>query len=314
MESRNRRSECCDPEQDTGLVSHIQRFSVQDGPGIRTTVFMKGCPLTCWWCQNPECLSYHIELIARDSKCLLCDKCAEVCPLNAIVITQEEGRKIDRAVCDRCFKCVAVCPAGSLRKAGDWMTVQEVVREVEKDEVFYHRSAGGVTVSGGEPVFQGPFVTSLLRACKDKGYHTALDTSGYGPWPAFENLIQYVDLVLFDIKHMDSETHRQATGHGNELILDNFRKIARSKRIWMRYPMVPGFNDEEKNLIRLGALGVETRVDKLSILPFHTLSEEKYQLLDRPNTLSNASPPETSQVREVKKFLEGFGLKVAVGE
>lgn len=301
-------------KDEVGLISHIQRYSVQDGPGIRTTVFLKGCPLECWWCQNPECIDHRPELIARDSKCILCGKCAEVCPMDAIVIDRAEIRTIDRALCNCCFECVAACPAGSLKRAGDTMTVQEVMSEIEKDEVFYHRSGGGVTLSGGEPISQVPFVASLLKACRDKGYHTALDTSGYGPEPIFESLMEYVDLVLFDIKHMDSESHHSGTGKGNELILSNLRKIAGKKRIWMRFPMVPGFNDTEKNLIRLGALGVETRVDKLSILPFHTLSEEKYQQLNRPNPFTDISLPETELVSEVKEFLETFGLNVSLGE
>jgi len=301
-------------KQGMGLVFLIQRFSVQDGPGIRTTVFMKGCPLECWWCQNPESIDPFPELMVNDSKCQMCGNCADSCSVGAIHIDPEKGRKIDRAKCNRCFECVDVCPTGALKKAGEYMSVGEVMKEIEKDEIFYQKSNGGVTISGGEPLFQEAFVASLLKACKDLGLHTALDTSGYASWDTFEKALKHVDLVLYDIKHMDPKLHEEATGQNNELILSNLRKIPPDKRVWLRIPLVPGFNDTEDNLKKVGELGREIGVEKVSILPFHKLGEGKYKQLDREYPIGETETPIKEQVRQIQKFLEGFGLQVTIGE
>ena len=302
------------PKQDMGLISLIQRFSIHDGPGIRTTVFLKGCPLSCWWCQNPESLNPYPELMARDSKCQMCGNCADSCPIGAITFDRKGGRKIDRAKCNRCFKCTAACPAGSLIKVGNYMTEEEVMAEVEKDEIFYHRSKGGVTISGGEPLFQAAFVTRLLRACKQRGFHTALDTSGYAPWASFEKVLKYVDLVLYDIKHMDSKLHKKMTGHSNELILGNIRKLPVDKRVWLRIPLVTGFNDTKENLEKVGELGKEIAVERVSLLPLHRLGEGKYNQLGRQSPLADVETPNQEQVQLAQRTLEGFGLRVTIGE
>ena len=220
-------------KQISGVVFLIQSYSVQDGPGIRTTVFLKACSLRCRWCQNPESWNNYPELITRDAKCVLLGKCKEVCPADAIMIDSRTGRIIDRNKCDLCFKCVPACPSGALSKIGDHMTVDEVMSEIKKDEPFLVRSQGGVTVSGGEPLNQPVFACELLKGCKEIGLHTALDTSGQGDWTALEKILVYTDLVLYDIKHMDSERHKTATGVGNNLILSNLRKIPPEKKIWL---------------------------------------------------------------------------------
>jgi len=286
---------------------------LQDGPGFRTTVFMKGCPLQCQWCQNPESWQPYPELISHDSKCKLLGRCAEVCPAGAITLNQQEGRKIDRDKCDLCFKCVDACPTKALSKVGEYMTVEEVLAEIERDELFYQRSGGGVTISGGEPLLQWQFVSSLLKVCKQRHLHTALDTCGYARWPILEKVLENVDLVLYDVKHMNPGLHIEATGKSNRLILNNLRKIPSRIKIWLRLPLIPGFNDSEDNLTKLCRLGQEIGVEKVSILPYHKLAEEKYRQLGRQYTMSHVEPPGKKHLQQIKKLIESLGLQVTIG-
>ena len=300
-------------EEACGLVFLIQRFSVQDGPGLRTTVFMKGCPLRCQWCQNPESLKPSPELISRDTKCLLLGKCVAACPIGAITLDHQKHRNIDRARCNLCFQCVDACPTKALSKVGEYMTVAEVMSEIERDELFYQKSGGGVTISGGEPLLQWQFVYRLLEACKQRHLHTALDTCGYAPWPILKKVLEHVDLVLYDIKHMDPKLHKEATGKGNRLVLSNLRRIPRQKKVWLRIPLIPGFNDSEENLTRVSELGREIGVEKVSILPYHKLAEEKYKQLGKRYTMADIEPPSKERLQEIQKFIEGFGLQVTIG-
>jgi pyruvate formate lyase activating enzyme len=300
-------------DEERGLVFLIQRYSLQDGPGLRTTVFMKGCPLRCQWCQNPESWQPYPELISLDTKCKLLGRCAEVCPVGAITLNQQEGRKIDRDKCDLCFKCVDACPTKALSKVGEYMTVEEVLAEIERDELFYQRSGGGVTISGGEPLVQWQFVSSLLKACKQRHLHTALDTCGYARWPTLERVLEHVDLVLYDIKHMNPRLHIEATGKSNRLVLNNLRKIPSRIKIWLRMPLIPGFNDSEDNLTKLCKLGREIEAEKVSILPYHKLAEEKYSRLGRQYTMSHIKTPNKKHLQRVKELIESFGLKVTIG-
>lgn len=300
--------------QHTGITFLIQRFSVQDGPGMRATVFTKGCPLSCWWCQNPESIHSFPELMVNVSACRMFGKCLDVCPVDAISIDPKQGKTIDRDKCNRCFDCVNVCPTGSLKRVGKYMTVKQVLEEIEKDEIFYRKSNGGVTISGGEPLFQEAFVYSLLQACKQRGFHTALDTSGYAPWQVFKKVLDYVDLILYDIKHMNSKAHKKATGQPNDLILSNFHKIPSRKIIWLRIPLIAGFNDTEENLKKVAELGREKEVEKVSILPLHKLGEGKYIELDKKYLIREMEIPSKEKIAQAKQFLEDFGLQVTIGE
>lgn len=301
-------------EPDRGSIFLIQSFSTSDGQGIRSTVFMKGCPLTCEWCQNPESKNSYPELMTHDDKCIGCGKCIEACPQQAVKLDAESGRRIDRSRCNRCFDCVDACPADALTGIGETLSVEQVLTEIEKDELFIQRSGGGVTISGGEPLFQGPFIVNLLKACKDRGFHTALDTSGYAPWSTFEKAFEFVDLVLYDIKHMDSNAHMEATGVDNSLILSNLQQMPTHIKLWLRVPLIPGYNDTAANLDRIVSLSRETPAEKISLLPFNRFGDGKYRNLGLEIPLLEVEPLSREKTESVRKHLEKSGLPVSVGE
>jgi pyruvate formate lyase activating enzyme len=308
---KTQRGESPDPKG--GLVFLIQRYSIQDGPGIRTTVFLKGCPLKCWWCQNPESVDNRTELMTH-SNCLTCGKCVEACPDEAIMIDSLIGRKIDRKKCTRCFSCLEACPVKALTRVGDFMTIGEVLAEAVRDEVFYYRSGGGITLSGGEPLLQAAFTYELLKACQERGFHTALDTCGFAPWPVFEKVLRYVNLVLYDIKHLDSEQHKIATGKSNVLILNNLRKIPSHIKVWLRVPLIPGYNDSPENLQGIGRLGKEINAEKVSILPYHKFGEGKIQQIGKKYVLEGMTLSSKEANQEAQKIIEDFGLTVTIGD
>ncbi|NQT71285.1 MAG: glycyl-radical enzyme activating protein [Chloroflexi bacterium] len=297
-----------------GLILRIQRFTVHDGPGIRDTVFLKGCPLLCQWCSTPESQQPHPEIMTYDQKCIACDKCVEVCPVEAITADPLQGRVIHRDKCDLCLKCGEVCPSGSIVIAGEYMTVDEVVKEVMSDEPFYKNSGGGVTVSGGEPLSQPTFTRELFKALKDKSLHAALDTCGFAKWEVMESVLEYADLVLFDIKHMDAGRHITGTGQSNALILENARKAAAKKRLWIRVPLIPQFNDSEENIQQLAEFGVGIGAEQVSLLPYHEWGTPSYERLGRTYPLEQLERLEDSKVEKLKEICEGAGLKAVIGK
>jgi len=283
-----------------GIIFNIQRYSIHDGPGIRTTVFLKGCPLTCFWCQNPESQRLEPEILFDRTRCTSCGQCIVTCPSGSNALT-DKVVKIDRNKCTGCGQCVAVCPNQSRRLAGRSATVDEVMEEVLRDRRFYENSGGGITLSGGEPSMQADFALELLRRCKEDRLHTALDTCGYTLRKTMQRLLEYTDLVLYDIKCLDPAKHIRATGKSNELILENAKKMARSKEMWIRVPLVPGFNDSEEEVrMILTFIKEELGLTKTDLHRYNPLGEEKYERLDRPCT--HLAPQREEHIEKLREI------------
>ncbi|HEY76743.1 MAG TPA: glycyl-radical enzyme activating protein [Thermoflexia bacterium] len=297
-----------------GTVFDIKRFSIHDGPGIRTTVFLKGCPLRCWWCHNPESQDPRPELILRAERCIGCGACVEACEAGAIYV--EDGRiYTDRTRCTRCGACTEVCYAEAREMAGQEMSVEAVMAEIERDVTFYDTSGGGVTFSGGEPLTQPDFLLALLRACRERGIHTAVDTCGYGPWETMAAVAEETDLLLYDLKLMDEAKHRRYTGVSNRPILDNLRRLAeRGTPIFLRVPIVPGINDSEEELRRLAAFAANLpNVNRVDLLPYHPTGKGKYERLGRDYPLPDLHSPSEERMQEIAHLLEDLGLDVGIG-
>lgn len=295
-----------------GLIFNIQRFCVHDGPGIRTTIFMKGCPLNCRWCANPESISPHPVLITRDIKCSACGKCVDVCPAGAITFNAEQGRVINWQACTGCLDCVEVCLYGALGRSGRMITLEEAVNELLKDAPFYRRSGGGITISGGEPLNQPRFVSRLLTELHEQGLHTALDTSGHAPADVFSNIIEQADLVLLDIKHLDSDLHREYTGVGNEKILANASYAAGRKPVWFRIPVIPGFNDNPDHIGRIAELASSLGVEKISLLPYHQGGQSKSLQIGREYKMPDLAPPSPEHISVLQDVVSRAGVNVTV--
>ena len=266
----------------TGIVFNIQRFSIEDGPGIRTTVFMKGCPLSCAWCHNPEGLSMKPQLMWFDVRCIGARDCLKACPKDALRL-RPEGMSIDRDKCDACGLCQEACPAGALEVVGKEQTAREVFEEVKRDDVFYKNSGGGVTLSGGEPNMQPRFVSELLTLCREAGIPTALDTCGYCSQEVLSRLLELSDMVLLDLKTMDEERHRELTGVELGPIKENARLISRTgKPLWVRTPVIPGYTDSEENIRRICRFIVDElpSVERYDLLAFNNTCGSKYRRLD----------------------------------
>ncbi len=273
---------------------------------------MKGCPLICLWCSNPESQDSHPTVIARDISCQGCGACALVCTRDAITV-DDEGRRIDREKCDNCLTCVGACQYNSLLPCGRNVSVEDVLAEVVRDTDFYLNSGGGVTISGGEPLSQPEFVTGLLACCKEKGLHTALDTTGYAAWEIIEQVLSFVDLVLFDVKHLDPEQHRNATGVDNRIIMENLKRASPLVQTWIRVPLISGFNDSDEQIRELAKLGKSLGVAKISLLPYHEGGISKSRQLGRVYRFGNAQAPAREHTILLKDIIEREGVQVSVG-
>ena len=303
-------------EETRGIIFNIQTYSIHDGPGIRTTVFIKGCPLKCVWCQNPESQIDTPQLFFNSELCVGCGKCLQVCPEGAIRLY--EGKSwTNRDVCRGTGKCAEVCPNEARNIVGRYVTAGEVFKEVAEDKMFYEKSGGGVTLGGGEPLASPEFTASLLRLCKAAGIHTALDTCGYAKWEIMKQILHHVDLVLYDLKHMDPAAHRLYTGVSNDLILENARRICHELHITIlaRVPIIPGFNDSMENIEATGRfvaseLGTSTEVH---LLPYHKLGEIKSHRLEKPGNPTSVITPDDKYIIKFKDVFESFGLKTYEG-
>jgi pyruvate formate lyase activating enzyme len=299
----------------TALVSNIQGYSIHDGPGIRTVVFLKGCPLRCRWCANPENLSDRVRVGFLSNLCKHCGRCAKSCPRGAIL--PDADRRIDREKCDECAKCVEACFYDALVRYGEEKTAEEVFEQVRRDKIFYDSSGGGVTVSGGEPLTHADFVAELFALCRGEGIHTCAETCGCVPRSAFERVLELTDAFYFDLKLMDSEKHREYTGQGNGQILSNARFLADSgANILFRQPLISGVNSPEENVKATAAfirsLGREDLA--LQLIPYHRMGTSKYAALDIPYRLEDMKPMAAEEVEAVRALYESFGVSCTVSK
>ena len=278
------------PHNSRGTILQIQRMSTEDGPGIRSTVFFKGCSLSCIWCQNPESLTRTQELQWMKTRCIGCRSCINACPEGALTLG-EAGMVIDRTRCTVCVRCSDACPSTAMELIGKEWELDSLVTEVLKDRVYFEKSEGGVTLSGGEPSVHGRFAAALLRALKSRGIHTALDTCGQASWETLETLLTHTDLVLFDVKEIDPEKHRRLTGRSNELILENLIRLRRHieahaapQTLWVRTPMVPNATACRENIEGIGnflARELAGAVSRWELCAFNNLCRDKYLRLDQ---------------------------------
>lgn len=268
----------------SGITFNIQQFSTEDGPGIRTTVFMKGCPLRCVWCHNPEGMRPTQDLMWYDVRCIAARDCLRVCPEDALDLTKD-GMLIDRQRCTLCGECTEVCPSAALEVIGQQWTPESLMAELIKDRIFYETSGGGITFSGGEPMLQTDFLVAVLPGCKEEGLHVALDTCGTVSWECYERVLPWVDMVLLDLKIMDPQRHQQAAGVSNDIILENAKRLAEAgMTMWVRTPIVPGYTQDDENIRAIGSFIQEnlTTIERWDLLAYTNLGRPKYHRLDIP--------------------------------
>lgn len=299
-----------DRAEPRGLVTDFKRFAVHDGDGIRTTVFLKGCPLKCVWCHNPEGISPKPQLSFYPEKCVKCGECARVCPSGAQKIDGSLRRTLDRSKCLLCGGCESACPVGALRLNGRLMGVAEVIKIVAEDKIFYN-NGGGMTLSGGEPTMQPEFALALLTAAKADGINTALDTCGFAEREIYARLLPAVDTFLYDVKHITREGHIRCTGRPNEKIIENLRFLSDSgAKIEVRIPLVPGYNDDAQTLNGIGRMLSSVNIAKARLLPYHAFARSKYEALGMADTLPDAAMPTGAELEAAARLLRGYGIAV----
>lgn len=299
------------------MIFDIQRCSIHDGTGLRTLVFFKGCPLRCLWCSNPESQSYKTEIIEMPHKCIGCERCLRICPKKGIVLTSA-GFKTNRELCIGCYECIDNCFSEARCLTGKEIDVEELYKEINKDRVFYSMSGGGVTFSGGEPLTQPEYLAKIAEKCKKNGIHVAMETCGFGEYDKFKIVLPYLDYVFFDIKHIDSKMHREITGMGNKLIIDNFRHIANAGiPITVRTPIVPGYTNTVENVEGIAQLIKDIpSVEEYELLKYHELGKPKYRALNREYPLQGVISPSNDEmkvlVRTANAIFEGKNKKCFV--
>ena len=291
-----------------GLIYDIKHFAVHDGPGVRTTIFLKGCPLRCLWCHSPESQEAKPQIAFNPNRCIGCGSCVESCQVGALL----SPGNIDAGKCTLCGSCVEECYSNALEMIGKYVHVVYILNAVERDRAVIEKSGGGVTISGGEPLSQPDFTLRLLTTLKEEGYHTALDTCGHAPKDVLENMLPYVDLLLYDVKHMNPERHRELTGVSNDTILSNLRHVAkRKKRIHIRMPLIPGVNDSEENLENTCSfIKSLDMVDTIELLPYHRLGVSKYSAINKEFVLKQLLPHEPDELFRIRDFIAEKGLTV----
>ena len=294
--------------QKRGTIFNVEGYAVYDGPGIRTIVFLKGCPLTCFWCQNPEGHEPQCQLAFFPDNCIGCGRCASACPNEAV--ERIEGKSVmNWDKCRRCFKCVEVCLTEARKIMGKLVTAEEVVEEVIKDMPFYRRSGGGITLSGGEPLMQADFASKILRLCKERNISTAIEISGFADKNDFTKVLRYTDFIYYDLKHMDSKKHKAGVGVGNEMILENLNRIPMNMTVIVRVPIVPGYNDSRKNILDTAEFVEKlNKVKKIELLPYNKLGVSKYERLGKKYLLPNIELPSHEEMSRLKNVVETCGI------
>jgi pyruvate formate lyase activating enzyme len=297
-----------------GLISRIQKYSLKDGPGIRTTVFFKGCSMNCAWCSNPELVRPIPEILSTAAICIRCGTCYEICPERAIQAI-DGYYQIQASMCNACGLCVEACPVCARERIGKQMLVDQLVQELLKDQIFYTTSGGGVTFSGGEPAKQPDFVKRVAHQLRRNQIHVALDTSGNTPWEYFQVFLEWIDLILFDFKFMDSHDHQQYTGVSNEVVLSNAKKIADfGIPIIARLIVLPGLNDTaEETKHKISFLQQLDSVIQIDLLPYHKLGIGKYPMLGKVYPLADLVPPNQEDLQELKSTFQSSGFQVTIG-
>ncbi|NIM04214.1 MAG: glycyl-radical enzyme activating protein [Armatimonadetes bacterium] len=295
-------------------IADIQRFSLHDGPGIRTVVFLQGCPLRCAWCHNPECQIPGPRLTYSSSRCRACGKCVQVCPESGHSIN-EGLHGLKRSNCKVCGRCVETCPTGALNLVGEQRTPQEIMEVVRRDKAFYENSGGGLTISGGEPLAQAKGARSLLSLARKEKIHTAIETCGLSEWKVIAPLVRVVDLWLYDIKQMDPDTHRAITGFHNRRILANLGHLLdNGAKVILRIPLIPGCNDEDRFFSRLTEwISRNGGPEEVHLMPYNRLAESKYESLGEEYSLKGLQPPSQQFVDTLTTQFEELGLTVRVG-
>jgi pyruvate formate lyase activating enzyme len=274
---------------------------------------MKGCPLRCPWCHNPESQRIDSELFFEEGLCTLCGECVRACPHNLHSITDNK-RKIERTLCQKCGRCVDACLTGALMFKGRSVTADEVMREVLKDKAYYSKSSGGITLSGGEPLVQLHFAKALLINSKEYGINTAIETCGYSVWEIFEELLTYIDFVMYDIKIIDPDLHKKYCGTRNNLILENLKRLVdKGKETLVRIPLIPKITDTEKNLKRIGSYLKSIKIKKVELIPYHSFAEDKCKAVGQHPPLGNYKTQDPPALEKIRQLISGYGLETKIG-
>ena len=300
--------------QSNPLLFAIKRYALHDGPNIRTTVFFKGCPLSCFWCHNPEGIRAETEVVTISDRCIGCRECIHGCPEDALTLDRQ-GLHRDLERCTTCLECVEICPALAHEAVGYYSGIDEVMREIKKDLAFYDQSGGGVTFSGGEPLQQAEHLLELLKRCGELGIHRAVDTSGLAPTATLLDVARYTEMFLYDLKHMDSHSHQGYTGVPNELILANLQALAQNGAAFrIRIPLLAGINDSDENIAATArfAMGL-AGLSGIDILPYHHFASAKYTKLKTGYRGERNHCPTKEDISRVRKILEQFGHQVTIG-
>ena len=297
----------------TGVVFDIAHWSGHDGPGIRSVVFFKGCPLRCAWCHNPESQRYEPELLFLQTKCILCDRCMAACPSGARQRANGE-MATDRARCDNCGRCAEACYTEALEVSGRRMSVRQVLDEIAEDAVFFRNSGGGVTLSGGEPLAQPSFAAGIVCGCAELGIHVAVETCGCVPWSALSGIAPHVDLFLYDLKVMDPARHRRCTGISNELALDNLGRLALLRKpIQVRVPLIPGYTDDDENLAAICQYAGRLGLQRIAFLPYNPTTGAKYGWLERDCAVAAVTTQSQERLEGIRALGQSYGLVVQIG-